>query len=68
MPLMSGGEMLEQAREIRAGLPGIIISGYADSRVHGPPPGEIVILTKPFTLDQMKAAIGAVFVEGRGGG
>jgi len=58
MPLMSGGEMLNQARKIRPDLPGIIISGYADSRSILHKPGEYVVLTKPFTLDQMKAAIG----------
>jgi CheY-like chemotaxis protein/two-component sensor histidine kinase len=66
MPLMSGSEMLDHARKIRADLPGIIISGYADSRAMAGQPGEIVILTKPFTPEQMKAAIGAVFVETRG--
>jgi CheY-like chemotaxis protein len=65
MPLMSGSEMLEHARKIRADLPGIIISGYADSQSMARRPREIAVLTKPFTPDQMKAAIGAVFVEGR---
>jgi PAS domain S-box-containing protein len=60
MPLMSGGEMLKHAREIRADLPGIIISGYADSQSILHKPGEAVVLTKPFTLDQMQAAIGSV--------
>jgi signal transduction histidine kinase/CheY-like chemotaxis protein len=59
MPLMSGGDMLKQAREIRPDLPGIIISGYADSQSILHKPGECVVLTKPFTLDQMRAAIGS---------
>ena len=63
MPLMSGSDMLDQARKIRADLPGIIISGYADGRSMADRPPEIVVLTKPFTLDQMKAAIGQVFLE-----
>jgi signal transduction histidine kinase len=63
MPLMSGSDMLDLARKIRADLPGIIISGYADSRSMARRPREIAVLTKPFTPDQMKAAIGAVFVE-----
>ncbi|WP_206185319.1 response regulator [Sphingosinicella sp. CPCC 101087] len=60
MPLMSGVELLKEARRVRTDLPAIIISGYADSRsiVHGPK--EAVILTKPFTLDQMRTAIAAV--------
>jgi len=68
MPLMSGSDMLDHARKIRADLPGIIISGYADRRTMAQKRSEIVFLTKPFTLDQMKAAIGAVFLEARGGG
>jgi CheY-like chemotaxis protein len=59
MPLMSGGDMLRQARKIRPDLPGIIISGYADSRSTAQKSREIVFLSKPFTLDQMGAAIGA---------
>jgi len=60
MPLMSGGDMLEQARTIRPDMPGIIISGYADSQSIARKPGEVLVLTKPFTFDQMKAAIGTV--------
>ncbi|HYJ82027.1 MAG TPA: response regulator [Allosphingosinicella sp.] len=60
MPLLSGAEVLRQAREIRPGMPGIIISGYADSRSITRQGSESAVLTKPFTLDQMKAAIGGV--------
>jgi signal transduction histidine kinase len=60
MPLLSGADVLKQAREIRPGMPGIIISGYADSRSIAQPAAESVVLTKPFTLDQMKRAIGTV--------
>jgi len=60
MPLMSGGDMLGQAREIRPDMTGIIISGYADSQSIARKPGEVVVLTKPFTFAQMKAAIGTV--------
>jgi signal transduction histidine kinase len=60
MPLLSGADVLKHAREIRPGMPGIIISGYADSRSIARPAEQSVVLTKPFTLDQMKRAIGAV--------
>ncbi len=60
MPLLSGADVLKQAREIRPGMPGIIISGYADSRSITGGGSKSVVLTKPFTLDQMKTAIGAV--------
>jgi len=57
MPQVSGTDALKQAREIRPDMPGIIISGYADSRSITDRPGEVVVLTKPFTFDQMRAAI-----------
>ncbi|HEY5711801.1 MAG TPA: response regulator [Allosphingosinicella sp.] len=57
MPHMSGGDMLEQARKIRPDLPGIIISGYADSQAMAQRPEEVVVLTKPFTTEQMRCAI-----------
>jgi signal transduction histidine kinase len=60
MPLLSGAEVLRQAREIRPGMPGIIISGYADSCSIAGHGNESAVLTKPFTLDQMKTAIGAI--------
>jgi signal transduction histidine kinase len=59
MPLMSGGDMLKQARKLRPDIPGIIISGYADGESISYKLSEVVVLTKPFTLDQMSAAIGA---------
>ena len=61
MPQMSGGDMLEQARQIRPDIPAIIISGYADSQSISRKPSEIVVLTKPFTADQIIAAICSVF-------
>lgn len=60
MPLLSGADVLKQAREIRPGMPGIIISGYADSRSIAGPGSEWIVVTKPFTLEQMKNAIGAI--------
>ncbi|MGZ8285758.1 MAG: response regulator [Allosphingosinicella sp.] len=60
MPLLSGADVLKQAREIRPGMPGIIISGYADSCSIARHGHESAVLTKPFTLDQMRNAIGAV--------
>ena len=65
MPLLSGAEVLRQAREIRPGMPAIIISGYADSRSIARPATEAVVLTKPFTLEQMRSAIGATEAASR---
>jgi signal transduction histidine kinase len=61
MPLMSGGDMLRHARKIRPDMPGIIISGYADRQSIARQPSEVVILTKPFTMDQINSAICMVF-------
>ncbi len=60
MPLLSGADVLKQAREIRPGMPGIIISGYADSCSIAGQGSESVVLTKPFTLEQMRKAIGSI--------
>ena len=60
MPLMSGRELLDRTKKLRPGLPGIIISGYADSESILRKSDETVVLTKPFTPDQMRAAIAAV--------
>jgi signal transduction histidine kinase len=57
MPRVSGSDVLKQARAIRPDIPGIIISGYAESRALGACPEETVILRKPFTPEQMQAAI-----------
>jgi CheY-like chemotaxis protein len=59
MPHISGVEVVRRAREICPKLPAIIITGNADV-------GEIrternvLTLTKPFTSDQMRAAIKSV--------
>ena len=58
MPLMSGGEMLDHAREDPRRPPRHHHQRLCRRPLHGPPRREIVILTKPFTPDQMKAAIG----------
>lgn len=61
MSLMSGGDLLEHARQIRPDSPANIISGYADSQSISRKPSEIVVLTKTFTVDQISAAICTVF-------
>jgi signal transduction histidine kinase len=60
MPLLSGGEALFQAREIRPGLPAIIISGYAEAEAIGRKPSDVAVLTKPFRPEDIRAAIEAV--------
>jgi signal transduction histidine kinase len=60
MPLLSGGEALIQARQIRPDLPGIIISGYAEAQAIGRKPSDVAVLTKPFGPDELRSAIDAI--------
>ena len=60
MPLLSGGEALIRAREIRQDLPGIIISGYADGDSIARKPANVAVLTKPFTPREIGKAINLV--------
>ena len=59
MPLMSGIDMLKRAREISPDTPGLVISGYPNSRSIGTGPDEVAVLAKPFTMTQLEAAIGS---------
>ncbi|WP_423141644.1 response regulator [Parablastomonas sp. CN1-191] len=57
MPKMSGEEMLRRAEDIRAGVPSIIISGYAaEDRLPGALAGHD-ILYKPFTVSDLRRRI-----------
>jgi CheY-like chemotaxis protein len=60
MPVISGGEIMERARGIRPGMPGIIISGYADAKSIGRKPRDVIALGKPFSQEQIGAAIRTV--------
>ncbi|PAX08821.1 response regulator [Sphingomonas lenta] len=57
MPRQSGVDVLERARAVTPGLPGIIITGYADAQSVARRPDDVVILGKPFTSDQLAAAV-----------
>ena len=57
MPHVSGAEVIHQARELRPGLPAIIITGYADAKSISRRPDDVLVLSKPFTPDQLNAAI-----------
>jgi signal transduction histidine kinase/two-component SAPR family response regulator len=59
MPRLSGTEMLTRAREITPGLPGIIITGYADASTVARRPDDVTVLAKPFTPDHLATAIRA---------
>ncbi|HEX8666833.1 MAG TPA: response regulator [Allosphingosinicella sp.] len=63
MPHVSGAEVIRQARESQPGLPAIIITGYADSQSISRRPDDVLVLSKPFTPEQLKAAIGSAVAE-----
>jgi CheY-like chemotaxis protein len=63
MPHVSGAEVIRQAREAQPGLPAIIITGYADSQSISRRPDDVLVLSKPFTPEQLKAAIGSAVAE-----
>jgi signal transduction histidine kinase len=60
MPHVSGAEVIRQARELRPGLPAVIITGYADAGSIAKRPDDVLVLAKPFTGDQISAVIRTV--------
>jgi len=65
MPHVSGAEVIRQARALRPGLPAVIITGYADAQSIARRPEDVLVLAKPFTADQLTAAIAASVPEAR---
>jgi PAS domain S-box-containing protein len=61
MPSLSGVEVIRRARSLTAGLPGIIITGYADTDSIANRPGDVLVLAKPFTQDQLNKTIRLVY-------
>jgi PAS domain S-box-containing protein len=57
MPHQSGVELIERARLVAAGLPGIIITGYADAGSIAQRPQDVAVLGKPFTPAELAAAL-----------
>jgi CheY-like chemotaxis protein len=57
MPLMSGTELIEKAREMRPGLPALLITGYADAQSISRRPEDVAVVAKPFTTEQFSTAI-----------
>jgi PAS domain S-box-containing protein len=57
MPHLSGAEVVRQARAIRPEMPAILMTGYADAGSISRRPEDVHVLAKPFTLEQMSAAI-----------
>ncbi len=59
MPLMSGTELIERARQIHPNLPALIITGYADEQSISRRPEDVQVVPKPFGPEAMRTAIGA---------
>jgi signal transduction histidine kinase/CheY-like chemotaxis protein len=60
LPGMNGRQLVEEARRLRPDIKVIIASGYStESAAGGKPDGDIVHLTKPFDLGQLRRALGA---------
>ncbi|MEN2791236.1 response regulator [Sphingomonas oligophenolica] len=57
MPHVSGVEVIRRARQIRPGLPSIIITGYADSSAIDLTEEDVIAVSKPFTPAQLRDAI-----------
>jgi signal transduction histidine kinase/ActR/RegA family two-component response regulator len=60
MPVVSGTEVIQKARRIKRGMPAIIITGYAEAQSISRRPDDVPVLAKPFTPEQLSAAINAV--------
>jgi CheY-like chemotaxis protein/transcriptional regulator with XRE-family HTH domain len=61
---MDGIELLARAVQIRPGLPGIIITGYADSGRLGDLPPRIEVLSKPFRRMELVGRL-RILLEGQ---
>ena len=60
LPGMNGRQLVEEARRLRPDIKVIIASGYStESAAGGKPEGDVVHLTKPFDLGQLRRALGA---------
>ncbi|MBO9576639.1 MAG: response regulator [Sphingobium sp.] len=63
MPRMSGGELIGRAREKLPDIAAIIVTGYADATQIATHVSNVPVLTKPFTVPQLKQALDAVARE-----
>ncbi|HWH17504.1 MAG TPA: response regulator [Allosphingosinicella sp.] len=57
MPGLSGVEVVRRLRDLKPGLPGVIITGYADTDSISNRPADVLVLAKPFTPDQLSNAV-----------
>jgi PAS domain S-box-containing protein len=60
MPHLSGTDFLRQAREMCPGVPGLIITGYAEAEAIEDRPDSVEVLQKPFTPRALETALSRV--------
>jgi CheY-like chemotaxis protein len=60
MPLMSGVEVIQYARNMRPSWPAVIITGYAEGEGIAKRPADVPLLTKPFSRQALLQAIASV--------
>ena len=65
MPGMTGGELVQEARRLRPGLPALVVTGYAEARQLGTVPGGVAVAHKPFRMDELAERV-AGLVEAAG--
>ena len=58
MPGMSGIDLIREVRAVNAGLPALIITGYAEVELLGARPADVHLLLKPFDVDTLTTLIG----------
>jgi len=63
MPHISGTEVIRQARNAIAGLPAILITGYAEAGSIARRPDDVQVLLKPFTPAQLGDAIASAVAD-----
>ena len=59
MPDISGAEVIRAARQARPDLPTVLMTGYADADALGEDFRHVVLLKRPFRLQDLEAALGS---------
>lgn len=57
MPQMSGLELVSAARQYRPNFAAVIITGYAEVEAMNTRPSDVVVVAKPFSIDDLLAAL-----------
>lgn len=57
MPIVSGTDLINKARKVRAGWPCILITGYADESSISQRPADVPLVRKPYEPDELINAL-----------